>query len=86
MSDKDAVKEMVAERNAAFERDDIAWAARMLPDASCPEVVEMAFHKARLECLGVSEIKRRESQSWLADRNLTNFAGDPVSKTDPLPV
>lgn len=82
----DDLKSILAERNDAFERGDISWAAKMLPNASSPRVVEMAFHKARLECVAVSDRVRLESQAWLADRGLTTALGDPVRRGDPLPT
>ena len=76
----------LAERNAAFEADDLSWAIKTLPNASHPSVVVMAFHKSRFECVSVSEQKRPKSRTWLADRGLTTLAGDPVRHDDPLPV
>lgn len=78
--------EFVRERNAAMESDDVSWAAKMLPNASSPEVVEIAFHKARMQCLDVSESKRRASLNWLADRGLNDLMGAPVRHDDPLPT
>lgn len=77
----------IADRDAAFASDDLTWAAKMLPNASSPYVVEMAFHKARYDCIAASDLKRRESQTWLADRQLTRIIGGPVVQhNDPLPV
>lgn len=75
----------IAARDAAFERGDLKWAAAQMPGSSSPKVVEMAFHKARMECLNVSDEKRRESLAWLADRGLTDMGGRPVRHDDPLP-
>jgi hypothetical protein len=75
----------VKERDAAMEADDLEWAAKMMPDASSPIVIEMGFHKARIQVLSVSEQKRRESMKWLADRGLTDQFGSPVHHDDPLP-
>lgn len=80
-----SLTEYVRRRDAAMEADDISWAAKMLPDATSHEAVEMAFHKARMQTLSVSEKKRRESMTWLADRGLTDFMGVPVRHDDPLP-
>ena len=71
-------------RNKAFENDDLSWAREMLPGASSPYVVEMAFHKARIACMDVSDKKRRESIKWLADRGLGDALGRPVRHDDPL--
>lgn len=84
-SDTD-IAEFVRERDVAMETDDIFWAAKMLPDASSPNVVEIAFHKARMQTLSVSENKRRESLKWLADRGLNDLMGAPVRHNDPLPT
>lgn len=80
-------KKFIADRDLAFATDDLSWAAKMMPHASCSEVVEMAFHKARYDCVAASEEKRLESQAWLADRSLTRVIGGPiVQHGDPLPV
>ena len=71
-------KKFIAERNRAFEADDLAWAAKALPWSASPRVIEMAFHKARLNCAGVSMAKRIESRNWLAARGLTTTSGQPV--------
>lgn len=81
----DEITEFVRFRDAAMENDDICWAKQMLPNASSPHVVEMAFHKARISILTVSDKKRRESMKWLADRGLTDLLGRPVRHDDPLP-
>ncbi len=83
---KQTAKEFVKERDAAFEADDISWARRMLPNASSPRVVEMAFHKGRMQTVSVSNEKRRASMKWLADRGLRDHFGEPVQHDDPLPV
>ena len=85
----DALREIAefrAERNAAFEADDISWAKKRMPDAADPAVVEMAFHKARYDCTDISAAKRRESAHWLASRNLTTMNNLPVSAEGPLPA
>ncbi len=83
---KQTAKEFVKERDAAFEADDISWARRMLPNASSPHVVEMAFHKSRMQVISVSNEKRRASMKWLADRGLRDHFGEPIQHDDPLPV
>ncbi len=79
-------RQFVKERDAAFENDDLEWAAKMIPNASSPYVVTMAFHKARMHALNVSEDKRRASMVWLAERGLTDSLGVPVKADDPLPT
>lgn len=76
---------MIQERNAAFEADDIGWAAKMMPGASSPLAVEAAFHKARMQVLTVSAEKRRESINWLAEKGIKDALGQPVKHGDPLP-
>lgn len=83
--DDAAQAEWIAARNNAFASDDLSWAAKMLPDASSPRVVEMAFHKARHQCLAASDAKRIQSRDWLVDNGCTDLLGAPVSKTDNLP-
>jgi|GEM_PF-3605717 len=80
------LEDFVRERDAAFEADDISWAEQMLPNASSPRVVEMAFHKSRMQVISVSNEKRRASMKWLADRGLRDHFGEPVQHDDPLPV
>jgi hypothetical protein len=75
----------IEERNRAFETDDLEWAKVMIPNASCPLVVEMAFHKARYECKHVSAVKRRESQVWLIENHVKRMTGDFVFPGEPLP-
>lgn len=75
----------LAERNNALENDNLAWAAKQMPDASSPLVVEAAFHKARYECLAITDAKRLASQKWLADRGFGRMFGGAVKIGDPLP-
>lgn len=80
------LEDFLRERDAAFEADDISWAERMLPNGVSPKVVEMAFHKGRMQTVSVSISKRRASMTWLADRSLGDMSGKPVRHDDPLPV
>lgn len=73
----------IIERNKAFETGDLEWAHKLIPNASSPAVVEIAFHKARLECLDVSKKRRRESRDWLRERGLTRLDGSPVTRRLP---
>jgi len=69
MSHKANLAAFLAERNKAFETDDLEWARRNLPfKPSSPIVVEIAFHKARATCTAVSSTKRQESVNWLVSR------------------
>lgn len=79
-----ALKRIMDERNAAFENDDLEWAARQLPGMSA-QAVEYGFHMARYECTQVSEQKRMESQLWLVERKLKRYGGLPIALGDPLP-
>ena len=81
--EKASLDAFIAERNAAFEGDDLTWAARQMPGAA--DVVEAGFHKARYECTAVSSEKRLASQRWLAERGLCRMFGAPVMIGDPLP-
>jgi len=74
------------ERNCAFREYNLAWVRRNIikhtgGPPSSEKVVEMAFHKARLECADIEDNLRRESADWLIRRNLTRSDGSPV----PLP-
>lgn len=85
MSDDRAEIEVFnAERNRAFENDDIDWARKVFPGADDTAIV-MAFHKARFETPGVSEGKRRASQRWLVENGVKRFGGLPITLDDPLP-
>ena len=64
----------LARRDAAFEADDLNWAKEQLPPLTKPAVVEMAFHKARAECLTISDEKRQASADWLAERGLRKLS------------
>lgn len=69
MSNLSKLDRFLAERNKAFETDDLEWARRNLPfKPSSPIVAEIAFHKARATCEAVSSKKRQESVSWLVTR------------------
>lgn len=63
----------------------MAWAKSKMPKASDPFVYEMAFHKARYECLAVSAKKRRESQHWMIENHVKRMTGDFVIPGEPLP-
>lgn len=69
MSSKAKLAAFFAERNKAFETDDLEWARRNFPfKPSEPIVVEIAFHKARATCAAASSTKRQESVNWLVSR------------------
>lgn len=72
-------------RNRAFENDDIEWCKKRMPVPSDPRVYEMAFHKARYECVAVSARKRRESQNWLIINHVKRMGGEFVVPGEPLP-
>ena len=75
----------IIERNAAFERGDLNYVRSVLGPKPSDEVVEMSLHKARLDCVQISDNVRRESQEWLAERGLTDMIGRPVVSGEPLP-
>jgi ribulose-5-phosphate 4-epimerase/fuculose-1-phosphate aldolase len=81
MSNAAKLAKFFAERNAAFENDDIEWARRNFPGKPSAEiVVHIAFHKARAACEAVSSTKRQESVNWLVSRGyspMTGFEGLP---------
>lgn len=84
-----SLKEAIAERNEAFENDDLNWARIRLShhSPSSDLVVEAAFHKARYECTAVSTKKRLESQAWLASRGVRSMStGELVTVGEHLPV
>ena len=77
--------EYIAQRNRAFENDDLDWAREKLKRDTCDEVVTMAFHKARLHCTAITDTARIRSRDWLAERELTDGYGQPITKDTPLP-
>jgi hypothetical protein len=73
-------KKYVKERDRAFIAGDMKWFAKQLPWHARKVVIEMAFHKARLEIVTLPENLRRESAQWLVDRGLKRTDGsDPFS-------
>lgn len=79
------VDRYVAERNAAFESDDLDWARRALSEIDGQMALEIVFHKTRYHCPDVSLQKRMESQRWLALHNFADMHGRDVVDGDPLP-
>lgn len=73
------LKKFFAERNQAFENDDLAWARRNMPfEPSSPRVVEVAFHKARAGCSAITLDKRRASVAWLAENGSKPMEGSDL--------
>jgi hypothetical protein len=74
MSKATKLAAFLAERNKAFETDDLEWARRNYPGKpSHPDIPEIAFHKARATCTAVSSTKRQESVNWLVSRGYKPF-------------
>ena len=74
-----------AERNHAFETDDVTYYRREVDPKIMPGLAVWAFHKARYDCTDVSDEKRRESQRYLITNRLNDIHGNPVKIGDPLP-
>lgn len=81
----DEIEAILAERNTAFENDDLDWARSQLPVGTPDRVVTLAFHKARHACRAVSETKRQESQSFLRNGKHRDIRGREIAKDAPLP-
>lgn len=82
------LSDYIAQRNAAFEADDIAWAATALAAEGAPsddKTALDAFHRARWLCSAVSEKKRRESQEWLVAHG-AKHDGVFLTMADSLPA
>jgi len=77
-------RQFIAERNVAFENDDIEFSRKLCPGAS-DRAVEILFHKARYVCLDASREKRLDSQKWLALRGI-KIEDKLVYITRPLPL
>lgn len=75
MGDPDTLRAALAERDRAMVAGDLSWAARQLPPGTAPQVVEMAFHKARCEIVSIPAKYRAESRAWLAARGLRLMSG-----------
>lgn len=56
--------EFLVERNRMLENFAVDTACKIQPTLS-REVIVIALHKARVECLAISESSRRESMEWL---------------------
>lgn len=70
------VDKFIAERNRAFEADDLEWARKHMPFKPSSDVVpEIAFHKARAGCAQVSPAKRQASYAWLTERGYSMLPG-----------
>jgi hypothetical protein len=70
-------KRFIKDRNAAFLASNLDWAKKMLPLASSDRVVEMAFHKARLEWTGCPPELREASKKRLWELGSAPLGGDP---------
>jgi len=71
-------------RNAAFEADDVDYFAKVLPPGADRVIVEIGFHRARLNCQDISKEKRLESKAWLRKRSLTDIMGRALLDNDHL--
>jgi hypothetical protein len=75
-------KDWIEERNAVLRSKDLAALRQHMEkygttlDTS-DEVLEVAMHKARTACLGLTEDERRESREWLTARNFSHFGDTP---------
>ena len=78
--------QQLAERDRVLNELDLEGARKILKTSSPDEVVLLSSHTARLECLNISDAKRRESQKWLADRGYKSLKGEPVIYGAPLPT
>lgn len=68
----------LAEVVRIMETDDLKSAKKLMPPLSSDRVVEIAFHKARLENFQVSHQKRHESAVFLSERGFSRIrGGDP---------
>lgn len=83
----------VQENNRILETEDMAAFRAALEDSAkrigitvIPDsVVDMAFHKARYEAMGVSREKRLESGEWLRTHDVARMTGTPVLPKGQLP-
>lgn len=76
------IDDYVAERDAAFENDDLQWAKKQMPLVR-DELVAAAFHKARLSAPYVSKEKKMESIQYLRDNGFkTDAAGNLLGNVE----
>ena len=74
----DRAKKFIAERDAAFLAGDLNWARKNMPfKPSSDSVVEMAFHKARIEARHMPYGIRKESADWLVKHGCSRLDGTP---------
>jgi hypothetical protein len=75
----------IEERNRIMRDFDVEAGMKMM---GCTDrmVAVMGLHKARYECLAISDDLRRESQAWLADNGVKRLAGEAVKRGAPLPT
>ena len=66
-----------AERHAALTALDMAWARKLIPNASSDDVLLAAMHKARYEIPSLPDELRHESRRWLEERSLSRFGKLP---------
>lgn len=76
----------LAERNKALEGMDLTYGQSMLPKGTRLEVVELAMHKARYECLSISNAARHTSAAWLRERGYGRFDGSALLPEGELPT
>jgi hypothetical protein len=81
------LNDYIKERDRAFENDDLEWTQRQLAHLNPlhPNVILMAFHKARYECPSVSRDQRLASQKWLHDNHVRKYDGSYVILGEALP-
>lgn len=70
------IAEYVRERDAALSVLDMAYAEKLMPNAT-DHVRLMAMHKARYECVHIAPELRRESREWLESQGYRRLGGLP---------
>lgn len=70
----DELKRFVAERDKALAALDMEWAKARMPGAS--DLVLLAgMHKARYECVSITDVLRFESRAWLEAHGFKRLGG-----------
>lgn len=69
-----SIDKFVSERNAALTTLDMDYGRRMMRGAT-DDVVLLAMHKARYDCIGIKEALRHQSRAWLEERGYRRIGG-----------
>lgn len=84
LEEQAAIKRFREARNQALREMNLDYARAVLPRASSEEVLIIALHKARYECLDIEPELRHASGQWLRERGYGRMRG-PLLPEGELP-